>query len=86
VIDRNDPVLARLPDDDDLPASFTRLPRAEQAWRGRIFAVMWILGRNEAYAWCMALAPDPDGENERAIREGADQRILDDLALAPLPR
>jgi hypothetical protein len=85
VIDRNDPVLRLLPHDDDLPSSFLRLPPKEQAWRGRFFAAAWLLTGHEAYAWSLALAPDPDGASRRTVVSASDQQILDDLASCPLP-
>ena len=84
MIDRSDPVLAQLPQDDDLPMSFLRLPRNEQAWRGRLMAMLWLLYRDEAYAWSLALAPDPESEREAAVRAASDRLILALLAVAPL--
>jgi hypothetical protein len=85
VIDRNDPVLRLLPHEDDLPRTFLQLHPKERAWRGRFFAVVWLLTGHEAYAWSLALAADPDGANQRTMVSASDQQILDDLALCPLP-
>jgi hypothetical protein len=84
VVDRNDPVLRLLPHDDDLPRTFLHLQPEEQAWRGRFFAVAWLLTGHEAYAWALALAPDPTGANRATILGASDQQILDDLTLYPL--
>jgi hypothetical protein len=48
-----------------------------------MFAVMWILYRNEGYARALALAPDENGENQHAVEEVAEAQILADLAICP---
>jgi hypothetical protein len=85
VVDRNDPVLRLLAHDDDLPRTFLHLQPEEQAWRGRFFAVAWLLTGHEAYAWSLALAPDSNGVSRRMMMSASDQQILNDLALCPLP-
>ncbi|MBA3689042.1 MAG: hypothetical protein H0W81_09470 [Chloroflexi bacterium] len=86
MINRVDPVLGRLPDDDDLPYSFHRLSPKEQAWRGRLMLMTWIVSGNEAYAWSVALADDEphNTESRELVASVSDQSIIDELARRPL--
>ena len=60
----DDPMLALLPPEP--PWGFQRLPREEQAWRGRAFLIALVMTDNEAFAWNLALTRDPvTGENNR---------------------
>ena len=60
----DDPMLALLPSEP--PWGFQRLPREEQAWRGRAFLIALVMTDNEAFAWNLALTRDPvTGENNR---------------------
>ncbi|MDP9270150.1 MAG: hypothetical protein M3P14_04125 [Chloroflexota bacterium] len=86
MIDRADHVLALLPDDEDLPRAFGLLPAEEQAWRGRLFLIYWLLHRNEGYAWSIALSPGVPEDARQAVSEVGDQQIIGDLARVPLPR
>ena len=86
VINRADPVLALLPDDEDLPRAFAHLSAAEQVWRGRLFAIYWLMDRNEAYAWAIALSSDVPDDARTAVEAVSDEQIVDDLVLVPLPR
>ena len=86
MIERDDPVLALLPDDDDLPVSFRGLSREEQAWRGRLMLMTWILSGNETYAWSVALADDEphNTESRRLVVSIPDQRLIEELRAHPL--
>lgn len=76
----DDPLL-----DDELPyevlASFVRLERTEQHWRGRLYLMTWALGASEPYAWFVALGPDRDGETEAWVRSVPDERIREAVEL-----
>lgn len=76
----NDPLL-----DDELPyevlASFVRLERTEQSWRGRLYLMTWALGASEPYAWFVALGPDPDRSTETFVRSVPDERIREAVEL-----
>jgi hypothetical protein len=86
MIERDDPVLALLPDDDDLPISFRLLQPAERAWRGRLMLMTWIVTGNEIYAWSMALADgEPHNqESRRLVASVADTRLIDEVRRRPL--
>ena len=60
----DDPMLALLPPEP--PWRFQRLPREEQAWRGRAFLIALVMTDNEAFSWSLALTRDPvAAENNR---------------------
>jgi hypothetical protein len=60
----DDPMLALLPPEP--PWGFQRLPREEQAWRGRAFLIAFVMTDNEAFSWNLALTRDPvAAENNR---------------------
>ena len=60
----DDPMLALLPPEP--PWAFQRLPREEQAWRGRAFLIALVMTDNEAFSWSVALTRDPvAAENNR---------------------
>jgi hypothetical protein len=86
MIERDDPVLALLPDEDDLPVSFRVLPADERSWRGRLMLMTWIVTGNEAYAWSLALADgEPHNtESRQLIASVPDERLIDELARRPL--
>jgi hypothetical protein len=69
------------------PAPYLRAPATQGAGLARgFFAVAWLLTGHEAYAWSLALAPDPEGVSQRMMMSASDQQILDDLAVCPLPK
>jgi hypothetical protein len=86
MIETDDPVLALLPDDDDLPNSYRRLDPDERRWRGRLMLMTWIVTGNEAHAWSVALADgEPhNSESKRLVTSIPDQRIVEELADRPL--
>jgi len=88
MIERDDPLLALLPDDDDLPDSFRLLPQEEQAWRGRLMLMTWLVTGDETYAWLVALADsEPHNTESRAlVASVADSRLISDVAQHPLRR
>ena len=53
----DDPMLALLPPEP--PWGFQRLPREEQAWRGRLFLLAYVHSNNVAFSWAMAMDPNP---------------------------
>ncbi|HEY5484620.1 MAG TPA: hypothetical protein VIK31_12590 [Propionibacteriaceae bacterium] len=60
----DDPMLAMLPSEP--PWGFQRLPREEQAWRGRAFLIAYVVTGSEAFAWSLALTRDAvAAENNR---------------------
>jgi hypothetical protein len=60
----DDPMLALLPPEP--PWDFQRLPRQEQAWRGRAFLIAFVMTDNAAFSWNLALTRDPvAAENNR---------------------
>jgi hypothetical protein len=60
----DDPMLELLPPEP--PWAFQRLPREEQAWRGRAFLIAFVMTDNEAFSWNLALTGDPvAAENNR---------------------
>jgi hypothetical protein len=60
----DDPMLALLPSEP--PWDFQRMPREEQAWRGRAFLIALVMTDNEAFSWSLALTRDPvAAENNR---------------------
>ena len=80
---RNDPVLWLLP--DDVPAAFLRLSPDEQAWRGRMFLMTWILaGQHIQYAWWAAMNDDPlrPGVEKAAVLQADDRLIIEGVRIA----
>jgi hypothetical protein len=75
-------VLALLP--DELPFTFQSLPPAEQAWRGRLFLMVWILYGHQAYSWSMALASGHEWEADmrRTVAETSDEYLAEAFAVA----
>ena len=86
MIERDDPVLALLPDDDDLPTSFRVLQPNEQYWRGRLMLMTWIVTRNETHAWSIALADgEPHNtESRQLVASVPDERLINELGQRPL--
>jgi hypothetical protein len=86
VIERDDPVLALLPDDDDLPDSFRLMPQQEQAWRGRLMLMTWLVTDDETYAWSVALADSEphNTESRELVASVADSGLISEVALHPL--
>lgn len=57
-------MLALLPPEP--PWGFQRLPREEQAWRGRAFLIAYIQTDHIPFSWSLALTRDPAAaENNR---------------------
>ena len=86
MIERDDPILALLPDDDDLPFSFRRLAPEEQAWRGRLFLMTWVISGHEAFSWSTALGDfEPHNTESRAlVASVSDERLIEELRAHPL--
>jgi hypothetical protein len=84
--ERDDPVLALLPDDDELPHSFRLLSKEERSWRGRLMLMTWIVTGNESYAWSVALADDEphNTESRKLAASVPDQKLVDELGARPL--
>jgi hypothetical protein len=62
-----DPMLALLP--AELPLAFQRLPREEQAWRGRCFLIAYVMTNGGALlSWSIALNTDPRHAVEGGVR------------------
>jgi hypothetical protein len=60
----DDRMLALLPSEP--PRGFQRLPRDEQAWRGRAFLIAYIQTDHIPFSWSLALTRDPvAAENNR---------------------
>jgi hypothetical protein len=76
----NDPLLRLLP--SELPRSFTMLPAKEQAWRGRVFLMVWAIGGTEAFSWANALNDDPVhvADLQETVRLTPDERIRFEVA------
>ena len=75
----DDLMLALLPSEP--PWGFQRLPRVEQAWRGRAFLIAFVMTDNEAFSWSLALTRDPvAAENNRMdVLHTRDEVILQGL-------
>jgi hypothetical protein len=86
MIEGDDPVLAFLPDDDDLPHSFRILSPDERSWRGRLMLMTWIVTGNESYAWSVAMADDEphNTESRKLAASVPDQRLIEELRQRPL--
>ena len=86
MIERDDPILALLPNDDDLPISYRQLNADERGWRGRLMVMTWIVTGNETYAWSVAVADgEPhNSESKRLVASIPDQRLVEELAQRPL--
>jgi hypothetical protein len=75
-------ILRLLP--SELPMTFQQLTPAEQAWRARVFLMVWILYGHEAYSWSMALAFDEayEAETRKALLDVNDQLIIEGFGVA----
>jgi hypothetical protein len=75
----DDPMLALLPSEP--PWAFQRLPREEQAWRGRALLIAFVVTDNEAFSWSLALTRDPvAAENNRMdVLQTRDEVIVQGL-------
>jgi hypothetical protein len=87
MIEGDDPILALLPDDDDLPYSFRILSRQERSWRGRLMLMTWIVTGNESYAWTVALTDgEPHNtESRNLVASVPDQKLIEELRGHPVP-
>jgi hypothetical protein len=76
-------VLARLP--NEVRFSFRRLTVQERHWRGRVWAMTWVIFGDEAFAWFAALAEDEDfvASMRRFTSEVTDADILRALDVRP---
>ena len=77
-----DPILALLPEPPDAfehlpPDVFERLPPAEQAWRGRLFLVLYGAGYPEDMAWWTVLQ-DEAIEAMQSLRTTME-RVTDEM-------
>jgi len=79
-----DPLLARIP--LEWPRRFVELPPEEQAWRGRVFLVAYIVtggrrGGHIAFAWSVAFTPNREAseDNRRLVEEIGDDAIREGL-------
>lgn len=77
-----DPVLRMLPPEP--PTTFLRLSPREQAWRGRLFLMTWIVSGDQPFSWSAALADDePHNSESRALVASVpDERLLAELQAA----
>lgn len=74
-----DPMLALLP--PEVPLAFQRLPRDEQAWRGRAFLIAFVMTDNAAFSWSLALTRDPvaAANNKQDVDNTRDEVIVEGL-------
>jgi hypothetical protein len=63
------------------PARFDSLPRAEQAWRGRLFLMTWAFTGSAAYAWAASGVTDHTevAESTELVAGIPDSRIEEEL-------
>ena len=74
----DDPVLRLLP--EEIPSAFFQFSTEEQAVRGRYFLMTWVVIRDIAYAWWVALGYDP--AFYKVMKETVDGTLDDNVILA----
>lgn len=74
-----DPMLALLPPEP--PWVFQSLPREEQAWRGRLFLIAYVMTDHVPYSWAFALNNEPThvAESKLIVAGTADEVIVQGL-------
>jgi hypothetical protein len=60
---KTDPLLRLIPE-EEMPGAFINATDEEQAWRGRLFLMMYSMHGNAPHAWFVALSTDPDHVRE----------------------
>jgi len=75
----DDPMLALLPPEP--PWVFQSLPREEQAWRGRLFLISYVMTDHAAFSWAFALNNEPVhvAEGKQVVAGTTDEVIVQGL-------